>query len=96
MDETYKMNLEQITRNAENQVAAALRNKVDRFMSSKKRDRRLDLLLDINNLAQDLVQITCAKVDLSLLEKKEVPPLPAKRNSDLLSTMVDITKGLQP
>lgn len=73
------MNLQQITRNAENQVAASLKAKVERFMKSKKSESRLALLLDIRNLAQDLQEITCRKTDYDMLSKPEaVSPLPPK------------------
>jgi hypothetical protein len=89
------MNLETITRNAENQVAAALKNKVDRFIASKKKDRRLELLLDINNLAQDLTQITCSKPDLSLMEKKPLAPLPAREvRTNLADELIKIATPL--
>lgn len=73
------MNLLQITRNAENQVAASLKVKVERFMKSKKSESRLALLLDIRNLAHDLQEITCRKTDYDMLSKPEkVSPLPTK------------------
>ena len=82
------MNLQSITRNAENQVASALRTKVERFEKSTKRETRLELLLAISNLAQDLVNITCMATDKSILEKKPVPPMPPK-NRPTLSGFVD-------
>ena len=82
------MNISQITRNAENQVASALRTKVERFEKSTKRETRLELLLAISNLAQDLVNITCMATDKTLLEKKPVPPMPPK-NRPTLSGLSD-------
>lgn len=77
-----RMKLLQITRNAENQVASALKAKVERFMKSKKSESRLALLLDIRNLAQDLQEITCRKTDYDMLSKPEkVSPLPPKDRS---------------
>lgn len=75
------MNLEQITRNAENQVAASLKSKVERFMSSKKKEKRIELATEIDKLTGDLVQIVGYKYDPKVYDRPVVAPLPAKRRS---------------
>jgi hypothetical protein len=85
------MNLEQITRNAENQVAAALRNKVDRFISAKK--NRHQLTLDILQLADDLKSIVFRRAYEP--ERKPLAPLPARElRTNLADELIKIATPL--
>jgi hypothetical protein len=72
------MSLEQITRNAENQVAASLKSKVERFMSSKKKDRRVELAAEIGQLCNDLQVIVSHQPNFSVYKREAIAPLPAK------------------
>lgn len=65
------MNVDSIIRNAENQVAAALKNKVERLISATK--NRDTLLMQINQLTADLNRIVSNKVKVAAL-----PALPPK------------------
>lgn len=68
--------LDAIIRNAENQVAVALRNKVDRFVKSKK--NRVELLLDIRQLTEDLTTIVHRGPRQEPLKPKKMKPLPSR------------------
>lgn len=70
------MNIENITRNAENQVAAALADKTDRFRKAKK--NRRELLVQVLKLANDLEQIFCRRYSPEMLESQPIAPLPAR------------------
>lgn len=87
-----------ITRNAENQLAAVLADKVDRFRKSTK--ERITKAAEINQLAGQLFMMTmrnCALVAEEMEKPPALPPLLSREERDnIASDLLAIATPLTP